>query len=122
MTELQKLEQQVAELQATIGRMKEPEPIKQWEPQGGEYKCYGDGSVDKTQKTKNDFGATYKTKEQAEWARDHMRRFNRLLAYVAENSITPSTRYFIDEYPTVKMDKQCFDSLTKGLKDNTVVL
>ena len=151
MTELQKLEQQVAELQATIGRMKEPEPIKQWEPQGGEYKCYADGSIDKTQKTKNSFGTTYKTEKQAEWARDQMRRFNRLLCYVAEfdvdengvqwmpdwNSITQYkysivynhdlSEWFCDVWSTrqditVYMSEQCAENLVDKLNSGSVML
>ena len=63
-----------------------PEPKPQWEPKGGEWAIRDSGEV--LQITSDEmctqFGTEYQTKKQAEWARDYMRRFNRLLAYVAE--------------------------------------
>jgi hypothetical protein len=207
MTELQKLEQQVAELQATIERMKNPEftypmwfvlkantlskdiivkfisettgidsrgivynnyvscldtsvwtqvpePIKQWEPQGGEWHLSGCGEVIEFNRMNLDytsFGHNYPTKEQAEWARDQMRRFNRLLAYVAEHDVDENgvqwmpdweditqekctTEYnhklkkwsynvcFIRQDLTVVMSKQCAKNLFDKLNSGEVVL
>lgn len=152
MTELQKLEEQVAELQATIERMKEPEPIKQWEPQGGEWYVDFEG-INQCMPTYESglFGVEYKTEQQAEWARDQMRRFNRLLAYVAEfdvdengvqwmpdwNSITQYkysivynhdlSEWFCDVWSTrqditVYMSEQCAENLVDKLNSGSVML
>lgn len=89
MTKLEELEKQVAEMQATIASMRlEALVPKQWEPQGGtlivSYSgtvCYGNSS-----NSSRLFGTEYQTKEQAEWASKQMRKFNRLLCYVAEHT------------------------------------
>lgn len=91
MTELQKLEQQVAELQETIACMKEEQAkpeVKQWEPEGGKWYVRSNGEVDSGESKPDwrQFGAEYQTKEQAEWATNQMRKFNRLLCYVAEHA------------------------------------
>ena len=63
-------------------------PKKEWKPKGGEWyiDMHGDifNSVMVIQKGR-DFGTKYQTKEQAEWARDKMRAYNRQLAWLAEN-------------------------------------
>jgi hypothetical protein len=65
-----------------------PEPIKQWEPQGGRWFVHTRGIVYEGDSDNNSklFGAEYQTKEQAEWASKQMRSFNRLLCYVAEHT------------------------------------
>lgn len=66
-----------------------PEPETQWEPKGGRYVALADECNYNViiKKTREEFSLEYETKEQAKWARDYMRRFNRLLAYVAEFDI-----------------------------------
>lgn len=60
-----------------------------WEPQEGAWYidlagCVSRYNANITENIKN-FGVTYQTEEQAEWARDKMRTHNRLLAWLAEN-------------------------------------
>ena len=85
-------ENKVADLKATIEKLnkqlKELTTCKynMWEPKGGEWFIRHYGTVG-THISDNDsrlFGTEYPTKEQAKWAREKMRSFNRLLAYVAE--------------------------------------
>lgn len=76
--ELQDLKAKVAELEARITA----EPVKKWEPKGGDFYVGTGGSVsmiDSRVFTK-EFGLERKTREQAERAAIEMRRFNRLLA------------------------------------------
>lgn len=89
MTELEKVEQQLKELQETIARMKQEQAkpeVKQWEPKGGKWYVRSNGEVEHGQSTKGCrlFGTEYQTKEQAEWASKQMRKFNRLINYVVE--------------------------------------
>ena len=61
-----------------------------WEPEGGSWVIEDDGIVNEYKDIanySNDFGTTRPTKEQAEAARDKMRVFNRLLAYVDEHTV-----------------------------------
>lgn len=60
-----------------------------WEPQNGEWYVNSLGSVNRhcgLRKEVSNFGMTRKTRKQAEKARDKMRIFNRLLAYVDEHA------------------------------------
>lgn len=63
--------------------------FKQWEPKGGKYRIYGDGTIEvwgdtDCSKGYQSNGHTRETEEQAIKAADKMQRFNRLLAYVDE--------------------------------------
>lgn len=73
-----------AQLKSLMKKMCKPKP---WEPKGGEYSIFENGTIAESISTRNSksFGAEYQTKEQAEWARDQMRSFNRQLAWLAEN-------------------------------------
>jgi len=65
-----------------------PKPkITKWQPKGGKWIIRSDGYVGILSSLKDyrEFGTEYQTKEQAEWARDKMRSFNRQLAWLAEN-------------------------------------
>ena len=76
--ELQDLKAKVAELEARITA----EPVKKWEPKGGDFFVGTGGSVsmfDSRVFTK-EFGMERESREQAERAAVKMRRFNRLLA------------------------------------------
>ena len=88
MTQLEKAEQQLKELTTTIEQMKAEAMSKQWEPKGGRYFIDVYGSVQSNSSTPERiaFGVCYQTKEQAEWASRQMRKFNRLLCYVAEHT------------------------------------
>jgi len=62
------------------------EPIKQWEPQDGEWYINSDGFEHNcpTDQESRLFNIGYKTREQAKWASKQIRSFNRLLSYVSE--------------------------------------
>ena len=153
MTELQKLVKQVAELQATIERMKEPKPVRQWQPHGGDWWIDSSGIINKDISTYRIRlnGNEYQTKQQAEWAYKQMRRFNRLLCYVAEFDVdengvqwmpdweapkysnyiiaynNDSNKWFYDGWSmsreiTVHMSKQCAIDLVDKLNSGSVVL
>lgn len=60
-----------------------------WRPEGGLWLIHDGGYVGKTSRNfdnERNFGTLRKNKEQAEKARDKMRVFNRLLAYVDEHA------------------------------------
>lgn len=61
-------------------------PLTKWEPKGGDYLITLSGQVVEapSDEVTKKFGVEYPTKEQAEKARNAMRKYNRLLAYVAE--------------------------------------
>lgn len=130
-----------------------PEPIKQWEPQGGTWYITTHGKVINARSAPNTklFGVEYKTEEQAEWASKQMRKFNRLLCYVAEFDIDTNSvqwspdwgnsdfrRYHIAyshssnkwiydwneqwEKPMVHMSEQCAKDLVNKLNSGTIVL
>jgi hypothetical protein len=85
MTELEELKQQAKELLARIEKLETPEI---WEPKGGHYYVTNNGRVYMTDSRSScrSFGVVRETQEQAERARDRMREFNRLLAYVDEHA------------------------------------
>jgi len=65
-----------------------PKPKNKWIPGGGNWKVDGEGDVifdDFPYEEDLDFGTYFASEEQAEKARDAMRKHNRLLAYVAEH-------------------------------------
>lgn len=144
-SELETLKQQVLELQNKVAELSEASEasktsernhnIKSWTPKGGEWYIELDGSVHSKPKNlyKEDelkyFGVIYSTKEQAEWASIQMRKFNRLLCYVAEhqenlhhsiidslNEGSSSVAIYIDTYNSVK------ESLNSKIKSKEVVL
>lgn len=156
---LQELKEQLVQLQTTIEEYEktlcQPAELNQpWEPQGGEWHVFSDGDVtdlDTHSLIHRLFGTLYKTKTQAEWARDHMRRFNRLLAYVAEFDVNENgvqwkpdwndpckskytivydhsskfwipISYTIYESMPVYMSKQCAENLIKKLNSGEVTL
>lgn len=59
-------------------------PKKKWEPQHGNYTISGGDVFKASSIIYAKFGASRKTKQQAEKTSDKMRAFNRLLAYVDE--------------------------------------
>jgi hypothetical protein len=61
---------------------------QEWEPKGGYWCIGGDGTIFPSTRSPawSQFGSERSSKEQAEAARDKMRTFNRLLAYVDEHS------------------------------------
>ena len=91
-------ENKVADLKAAIEKLNKQlreltaSKPNRWEPRGGEWLVRHYGPVG-THISDNDsrlFGTEYKTNEKANWARDKMRSFNRLLAYVAEFDVDKS--------------------------------
>jgi len=80
---LEELRKQHAELTKEIDKL---EAVKVWEPEGGEYYILGSGEVRyyESHNAIKLFGTERKTRKAAEKARDKMRVFNRLLAYVDE--------------------------------------
>lgn len=78
--ELQDLKAKVADLEARISFP--AEPVKLWQPKGGDWWIKGTGKVGESYTTDGPrlFGAERETKEQAQRAAVEMRRFNRLLA------------------------------------------
>jgi len=64
-----------------------PKTKAKWEPKGGNWYIEDCGKIYAgcTDSEFRGFGHFYQTKEQAEWARDKMRSFNRQLAWLAEN-------------------------------------
>ena len=91
------LEKLVHELRSGTSQKEELE-VKQWEPVGGVwYVDYEGGVLDgvfSTDETRL-FGVERPTEEQAEKARDKMRVFNRILAYV--DKYCPDFEYDADE-------------------------
>ena len=90
------LEKLVHELRSGTSQKEELE-VKQWEPVGGDWFVYSEGEVSDEPSTDGCrlFGMERSTEEQAEKARDKMRVFNRLLAYVDEHC--PDFEYDADE-------------------------
>lgn len=84
-----------------------PEPKPQWVPKGGEWTIRDSGSISQITSDEKcaQFVTEYQTKEQAEWARDHMRRFNRLLAYVAEFDVGADGRQWKPNWNNKRYDK-----------------
>jgi len=88
--EMKKREQRLEELrkqrEELTKEIEQLESIKVWEPEGGDYYVRDNGDVldCPTDSGTKLFGTERKTREQAEKARDKMRVFNRLLAYVDE--------------------------------------
>lgn len=146
---IQLAEKQLALLKADLWK----EPFKQWEPQHGRWVIDLSGNVSNRDSSENmwAFGLSYKTKEQAEWARDQMRRFHRLLAYVAEFDVDENgvqwmpdwsnifqSKHFVyysnddivwytDRWSkrqdiTVLMSEQCAEDLVIRLNEGSVVL
>ena len=76
--ELQDLKAKVAELESRIAA----EPVKLWQPKGGDWWIKGTGQVGESFTTDGPrlFGMERETVEQAQRAAIEMRRFNRLLA------------------------------------------
>lgn len=86
-TNMSKLEKQIEEMEAKLQEMREElNRKKEWEPKGGRSRITGTGHIIDRESNKSclDFGTERSTREQAERARDRMRVFNRLLAYVDE--------------------------------------
>jgi len=90
---LEELRKQHAELTKEIDKL---EAVKAWDPEGGEYYILGSGEVRyyESHNAIKLFGTERKTREQAEKARDKMRVFNRLLAYVDEFAKDDSDNYY----------------------------
>ena len=130
----------------------EPQPTE-WEPRGGEWfvRHYGPVGTHVSDNDSRLFGTEYKTKEQAKWAMEKMRSFNRLLAYIAEFDVDEygmqweadwtnvynnkcSIRYChitnkwyllyhtTMQYFTTYMSEQCAEALVKKLNNGEVEL
>ena len=90
---LEELRKQAAELDEEIKKL---EAVKVWDPVVGDWFICADGVIHNGSSTKlyNRFGTERQSREQAEKARDKMRVFNRLLAYVDEFSNSSECNYY----------------------------
>jgi len=146
--EMKKREQRLEELrkqrEELTKEIEQLESIKVWEPEGGDYYVRDNGDVldCPTDSGTKLFGTERKTREQAEKARDKMRVFNRLLAYVdefADDSTTDKWRIYhisllnngtygwhreesLRSLCTVYMPKQVAIDLCEKLNSGEVVL
>ena len=95
--QLEEMKQKIAELEALVNNQQGKSEVKQWEPVGGEWyvDCTGDASEAPSSEGCREFGLERPTEEQAEKARDEMRVYHRLLAYVHEHA--PDYEYNPDE-------------------------
>ena len=95
----------------------EPQPTE-WEPRGGEWYVRSSGDIQEfyTDDDSRLFGTEYKTKKQAKWARDKMRSFNRLLAYVAEFDVDKNGKQWEANWDDEKQ-KKYFISYNNILKE-----
>ena len=84
----------------------EPQPTE-WEPRGGEWSVRSSGDIREfyTDDDSRLFGTEYRTKEQAKWAMDKMRSFNRLLAYVAEFDVDKNGKQWEANWTNVYNNK-----------------
>ena len=95
--QIEEMKQRIAEMEALVSNQQEKVEVKQWQPIGGEWWVDSEGdvlagmSIDETRQ----FGMERPTKEQAEKARDEMRVYHRLLAYVHEHA--PDYEYNPDD-------------------------
>lgn len=81
-------EQYHALMQGESVTIEPPKPkAEKWQPKGGEWFVNARGEIERlpTEQVTREFGVEYQTKEQAEKARNAMRKYNRLLAWLAEN-------------------------------------
>ena len=85
---IEEMKQKIAELESLVNNQQEKAEVKQWEPVGGEW--YIDYSSDVGEAPSSEecrkFGMERPTEEQAQKARDEMRVYHRLLAYVHEHA------------------------------------
>ena len=90
MTNRTELKHQLAETRAQMKRLEaELGQTEEWEPEGGDWIVTLTGELKNLPsdwKEQVAFGARHPTREQAERARDLMRRHNRALAYVQEHA------------------------------------
>jgi len=90
MTNRTELKRQLADTRAQMERLEaELERTEEWEPEGGDWIVTLTGELKNLPsdwKEQVAFGARHPTREQAERARDLMRRHNRALAYVQEHA------------------------------------
>jgi hypothetical protein len=74
------------------------EPKKEkWNPKGGKYYIHysGETRFDNSLMSVREFGLEYQTKELAEWARDKMRKHNRILAWLSEQEKQDDNGYVV---------------------------
>ena len=87
-------------------QVQEPQPTE-WEPRGGEWfvRHYGPVGTHVSDNDSRLFGTEYKTKEQAKWAMEKMRSFNRLLAYIAEFDVDKNGKQWEANWDDEKQKK-----------------
>lgn len=147
---INEMEKQLAQLKAGLESEQnvEPEGVKQWEPVGGDWTVFSDGSVSEveTDECYRVFGTERPTETQAIKASDEMRMFNRLLAYRDEHDpdfvevwdgdtanyyvkwLQYSGKYQADSWYTCKqlgtvfMSKPVAEELARKLNSGEVVL
>jgi len=117
----EQLQKDINELKAKLDLMEsEFNKPKQWQPRGGDWFIDRAGEVANVISTKEcrEFGVEYQTSEQAEWARDLMRSFNRQLAWLSENDDGWRANwsegiqdkywvYYVAKYNTYNIDSSC---------------
>ena len=86
--QIEEMKQKLAELESLVHNQQEKPNVKQWQPVGGEWwvDTTGDVSEAPSSEEHRQFGTERPTEEQAEKARDEMRVYHRLLAYVHEHA------------------------------------
>lgn len=98
----------------------------EWEPEGGRYSCISDGLV--SEHYMSSMGFSRPTKEQAEAARDKMRTFNRLLAWLDEHNEDEVTLNIeTDDYNRLNLtflgvNDEVVDKLLTDMSEGRVVL
>ena len=86
--QIEEMKQKITELESLVNTQQEKVDVKQWEPVGGEWYIDYSGDVGEAPSSEEcrKFGMERPTEEQAQKARDEMRVYHRLLAYVHEHA------------------------------------